>query len=159
MPKAPASFVVRIKPAKGKAPRRFTYGGIRFDESRGWYRVDASVAEYLRDVKVSHERDESGLLFEVCTQAEAEAIDKRETAARMRDGKAEAKKPIASTANSKEPVETRDGAKTRRGGEGPLPELRGTGDLNDDDLKHGTSRAKSTKTGGRSMRAAAADEV
>lgn len=47
------TLLVRLKPydpRRGHVLRRFTYAGIKFQEERGWYRVERPVAEYLRAV-------------------------------------------------------------------------------------------------------------
>ena len=45
------TLLVRLKPydpRRGHVLRRYTYAGIKFQEERGWYRVERPVAEYLR---------------------------------------------------------------------------------------------------------------
>ena len=48
------TLLVRLKPydpRRGHVLRRYTYAGIKFQEERGWYRVERPVAEYLRAVR------------------------------------------------------------------------------------------------------------
>lgn len=73
---------VRLKPyepRRGHVLRRYSYGGIKFHEERGWYRVDKDVADYLRTVRQVHGDEFSALAFDVCTEAEAQAIEAAET--------------------------------------------------------------------------------
>jgi hypothetical protein len=55
--------------------RRYTYAGIKFHEERGWYRVEKPVAEYLRAVREVPSDRYAPLAFDVCTEAEAKALD------------------------------------------------------------------------------------
>jgi hypothetical protein len=75
------TFLVRLKaydPRRGHVLRRFTYRGIKFHEERGWYRVDKSVADYLRGVRQRTGDEHSPLAFDVCTEEEAKGLDTRE---------------------------------------------------------------------------------
>ncbi len=75
------TMLVRLKPynkKKGNVLRRYTYRGIRFQESRGWYRVTHEVADYLQKVHQISSDEDSPLAFDVCTEDDAKAIDKRE---------------------------------------------------------------------------------
>lgn len=75
---------VRLKvhnPKKGHVLRRYTVGGIRFQAGRGWYKVDAEMAAYLEAVHQLPEDEDSPLAFDVCTEAEARAIDAQEARA------------------------------------------------------------------------------
>ena len=75
------TLLVRLKqhdPRRGHVLRRFTYRGIKFHEERGWYRVDKEVAEYLRGVRQVASDEHSLLAFDVCTDAEAKALDDKE---------------------------------------------------------------------------------
>ena len=45
------TLLVRLKPydpRRGCVLRRFTFAGIRFQDERGWYRVEKRIGEYLR---------------------------------------------------------------------------------------------------------------
>lgn len=72
------TLLVRLKPYDprlGCVLRRFTYRGIKFHDERGWYRVDKEVAEYLRGVRQVPGDKHAPLAFDVCTEAEAQALD------------------------------------------------------------------------------------
>ncbi len=75
------TMLVRLKPyeaRRGHVLRRFTYLGIKFQEERGWYRVEKAVAEYLRTVHQLPGDKHSPLAFDVCTEAEAKALEASE---------------------------------------------------------------------------------
>jgi hypothetical protein len=59
--------------------RRYTYAGIKFQEERGWYRVERPVAEYLRAVREVPSDRYAPLAFDVCTETEARALDATES--------------------------------------------------------------------------------
>ena len=61
--------------------RRYTYAGIKFQEERGWYRVEKPVAEYLRAVREVPSDRHSPPAFDVCTEAEAKVLESTETEA------------------------------------------------------------------------------
>ena len=72
------TLLVRLKsydPRRGNVLRRYTYGGIKFQPERGWYRVETPVADYLRAVRQQPSDPYSPLAFDVCTDAEAKALD------------------------------------------------------------------------------------
>lgn len=76
------TFLVRLKPyepRRGHVLRRYTYCGIKFHEERGWYRVEAPVAEYLRAVHQIPSDEFSPLAFDVCTEAEARVLEATQT--------------------------------------------------------------------------------
>ena len=76
------TLLVRLKPfdpRRGQVLRRYTYAGIKFQEERGWYRVERSVAEYLRAIREVPTDRYSPLAFDVCTEAEAKAIEEGES--------------------------------------------------------------------------------
>jgi hypothetical protein len=76
------TLLVRLKPydpRRGNLLRHYTYAGIKFQEERGWYRVDKSVAEYLRRVHQQPSDPHSALAFDVCTDAEAKTLEATET--------------------------------------------------------------------------------
>jgi hypothetical protein len=78
------TLLVRLKPydpRRGHVLRRYTYAGIKFQEERGWYRVEKVVAEYLRNVREVPSDRYSPLAFDVCTEAEAKALEAAETEA------------------------------------------------------------------------------
>lgn len=73
--------LVRLKPynkKKGHLLQRYTYRGIRFQGSRGWYRVSGDVAGYLKRVFQVPGDADSPPAFDVCTESEAKEIDKLE---------------------------------------------------------------------------------
>ena len=75
------TLLVRLKPhdpRRGHVLRRYTYRGIKFQEERGWYRVDKAVADYLRDVRQSASNPHAPLAFDICTPDEAKALDSEE---------------------------------------------------------------------------------
>lgn len=72
------SYLVRLKAydaRRGHVLRRYTYAGIKFQEERGWYRVEKPVADYLRAVHQLPGDTYSPLAFDVCTEAEAKSLD------------------------------------------------------------------------------------
>ncbi len=74
---------VRLKPfdpRKRHLLRTYMHGPTRqsFDEARGWYSVDQSLATYLAAVRQVESDPDSPLAFDVCTFEEAQAIDARE---------------------------------------------------------------------------------
>ena len=73
--------LVRLKrhdPRRGFVLRRYTYAGIKFQEDRGWVRVEAAVGEYLKSARQAQEDPHSPLAFDVCTDEEARALDTAE---------------------------------------------------------------------------------
>jgi hypothetical protein len=77
------TLLVRLKsydPRRGQVLRRYTYDGIKFQPERGWYRVERSVADYLRTVRQQPSDQFSPLAFDVCTDAEAKALEAAEAA-------------------------------------------------------------------------------
>ena len=71
------TLLVRLKPydpRRGHVLRRYTYAGIKFQEERGWYRVEKAVAEYLRGVRETPTDRYSPLAFDVCTEDEAQRV-------------------------------------------------------------------------------------
>jgi len=78
---ATETMLVRLKPhnkKKGHVLRRYTYRGIRFQESRGWTRVRKDIADYLATVHQIPGDEDSPLAFDVHSESEAKAIDKKE---------------------------------------------------------------------------------
>jgi hypothetical protein len=74
---------VRLKPfdpRKRHLLRTYMHGPTRqsFDEARGWYSVDEPLAAYLAKVHQVESDPESPSAFDVCSFAEAQAIDARE---------------------------------------------------------------------------------
>ena len=76
------TLLVRLKsydPRRGNVLRRYTYDGIKYQPERGWYRVEKSVANYLRSVRQQPLDQYSPLAFDVCTDEEAKALETVET--------------------------------------------------------------------------------
>jgi len=76
------TLLVRLKPydpRRGQVLRRYTYAGIKFQEERAWYRVEVAVAEHLRSVRQVPTDEHSPLAFDVCTEAEAKALEAKES--------------------------------------------------------------------------------
>jgi hypothetical protein len=77
------TLFVRLKPhdpRRGHLLRRYTFSGIKFQEDHGWYRVPEDVAQRLREVRQQPLDRFSPPAFDVCTEAEAKAIDDTEQA-------------------------------------------------------------------------------
>lgn len=75
------TMLVRLKShdsRRGQVLRRYTYQGIRFQEERGWYRVEKPVAEYLRTVRQQAGDPYSPPAFDVCSDEEAKTMDTQE---------------------------------------------------------------------------------
>lgn len=144
--------LVRIKPynkKSGHVLRSYTYQGMKFQVERGWYKVDLEMAEYLAEVRSEPENETSPMGFDVCTEAEAKALDKREYDAKVRNGQIDPEHAPRVQA----PRDVTAGAKadpTRK----PEPVRIEGGDLQPEDLAEGTSRARKGTGRGRSMRAA-----
>jgi len=92
--------LVRLKPydpKRGHVLRRYTAFGVRFDESRGWYRVSDEVAAYLASVHEQPGLDYTPLAFDVCTEEEALAVEAREK--KEQEERAVASAPNVATAH------------------------------------------------------------
>jgi hypothetical protein len=75
------TLLVRLKdynPRAGFHKKRFVAFGLLFTAGSGWYEVPKDVAEYLRTVREHDMLPDSPLAFDVCTEAEAKAIEERE---------------------------------------------------------------------------------
>lgn len=108
-----SSLLVRLKsydPRRGVVLRRFTYKGIKFQEERGWYRVEPEIAAYLRGVRQSAGDDSSPLAFDVCTLEEAQRLDKESEAGGRRKATEAVSQEEAQTSRQTEP---RRGAKSK----------------------------------------------
>jgi hypothetical protein len=81
------TMMVRLKsydPARGIVMRRYTYAGIKFQPERGWYRVEKSVAEYLKNIRQDPADPHTPLAFDVMTDDEARALESREQQSQRR---------------------------------------------------------------------------
>ena len=77
------TLLVRLKafdPRQRHTLRRFTYRGIVFAEERGWCRVEADVAAYLRGVRQAPDDPHAPAAFDVCSEEEARRLDAAEDA-------------------------------------------------------------------------------
>jgi hypothetical protein len=75
------TMLVRLKPYDPRRKfvlRRYVYAGIHFLVTRGWERVPKNVADYLRAVRQMEFDPYSPPAFDVCTEGEAAALEKRE---------------------------------------------------------------------------------
>jgi len=75
------TILVRLKPYDPRRKfvlRRYVYAGIHFLVTRGWERVPKVIGDYLRDVRQKEFDPYSPPAFDVCTEAEAAALEKRE---------------------------------------------------------------------------------
>lgn len=84
----------RLKPYDGKrhVRRSYTVFGIKFVENRGWYKVDEPVAAYLATVRQVDSDPDSNPAFDLCSEAEAKAIDNKERLKAIRRPVEEAEK-------------------------------------------------------------------
>lgn len=92
---------VRLKPydkAKGHILRRFNFQGKLFIVEKGWYTVDDSLAEELKQVHSIPDNENSPLAFDICTAAEAKKLDELEQ-----------KRKLSQGANASEPVDLTEG--------------------------------------------------
>ena len=65
-------------PKLGCVLRRYTYRGIKFQEDRGWLRVDEETAKYLEGVRQVPGDAHTPRAFDVCTDEEAKKLEERE---------------------------------------------------------------------------------
>lgn len=76
------TLLVRLKPydkRRGQLLRSYSFSGIRFDASCGWYRVEKPVGDYLREVFEQPGDPYTPKAFYVCaTEDEARTIDAAE---------------------------------------------------------------------------------
>jgi hypothetical protein len=76
-------MLVRLKPYDPKrrhVMQSYTHApsGLRFEAARGWYKVDASIAAYLKTVAQIENDPDSPLAFDVMTDDQALEVDERE---------------------------------------------------------------------------------
>lgn len=78
----PSLWYVRVKPydpKKGHHVQRYTFRSVVYREDRGWYTIaDEKLAQRLKKIRQDSENSNSPRVFDVCTRAEALAIQKRE---------------------------------------------------------------------------------
>lgn len=85
------SKLVRLKPynpKRGHNLRKYTHSptGKKFEEPLGWYRVEDTLAVYLATVKQNPTDSDSPDAFDVVSEDEAKAIDKREAKEKDKKG-------------------------------------------------------------------------
>ncbi|HEU4406971.1 MAG TPA: hypothetical protein VFS43_17010 [Polyangiaceae bacterium] len=81
------TLFVRLRPfdpRRRQTLRRYTYRGIVFAEDRGWCRVEADVAAYLRGVRQAPDDPHAPAAFDVCTEEEARRLDAEDEAGSRR---------------------------------------------------------------------------
>jgi hypothetical protein len=91
------TMLVRLRPfdpRRGHVLRRYTYRGVKYVPERGWYRVTADVAAYLRTVRQDAGNPHSPPAFDVGTDEEARALEAAEAA---KDAKQPASDPVDTT--------------------------------------------------------------
>lgn len=89
------ALLARLKPynvRKGHTTRIYSIDGTRFYEERGWYEVSDDLGDKLRDLHQDHYDLDSPDLFDVCTQEEAEELERRE--AKQVEVKSTARRPV-----------------------------------------------------------------
>lgn len=75
------ALLARLKPyneRKGHLTRTYMIDGARFFVDRGWYQVSEDLGAKLRTLHQDHYDEDSPLLFDVCTPAEAEKLERAE---------------------------------------------------------------------------------
>lgn len=89
-------MLVRLKPYEPKRRhviQSYTHApsGLQFLAARGWYRVDASLAAYLKTVPQIENDPDSPMAFDVVTEDQGKQLDERE--ARSKEQRASASNP------------------------------------------------------------------
>lgn len=111
------TYLVRLKPhdpRRGFVLHRYTFRGIKFHDERGWYKVDKTVADYLRTVRQVPDDQHAPLAFDVCTEDEAKSLDAREkeAAANRKNATDDIKVSVARDTNAVTTKDLSDGAAT-----------------------------------------------
>ncbi len=73
--------LARLKPCdpkRGFVLKRYSYRGIKFQEDRGWLRVDLETATYLEGLHQIAGDPHSPAAFDVCTDEEARKLEQQE---------------------------------------------------------------------------------
>jgi hypothetical protein len=115
------TLLARIKPRDphhGHVLRRFVYRGIRFEEGKGWYEVSAEVGAHLRGVRQRAHDPQAALAFDVCSAAEAKAIEERETEKQKPARPADRARPTAPREGSVPPPVPEAALEGKAGGDG-----------------------------------------
>jgi hypothetical protein len=87
--RASATLLVRLKPydkRRRHVMRVYVHGpsSKKFEERKGWYKVDSELAEYLAEIPQIEGDEDAPRAFDVATPAEAAKIDERERKVRER---------------------------------------------------------------------------
>lgn len=109
---ATETMLIRLKPfnrKKGHVLRRYTYRGLRFQESRGWTRVRQDIADYLEKVHQIPGDEDSPLAFDVHSESEAKAVDKKEAEDARARTPAESATEVAEARDEPEPPPADEG--------------------------------------------------
>lgn len=108
-------LLVRLKsydPRRGHVLRCYCYSGLKFNDRHGWYRVSTEIGSYLRGVHQASHDPNSPLAFDVCTEAEAVALDAKEVEVNARRTPAQAtpaeSRPRPSAPEARRPGERRE---------------------------------------------------
>jgi hypothetical protein len=85
----PNTRLVRLKPydrRRRHVMRVYVHGptGKKFEERKGWYKVDASLAKYLGTVQQIEGDEDAPFAFDVCSAEEAKRLDERERRVRVK---------------------------------------------------------------------------
>ncbi len=110
------TLFVRLKnydPRRGHVLQRYTYKGIKFQAGKGWYRASEEVGEYLRNVLQRADDPHSLLAFDVCTEAEARARDKKEAEDKQPDRPADNAR-VAVARDEQPPAQSKKRSKSSR---------------------------------------------
>jgi hypothetical protein len=119
--------LVRLKPydkRRRHVMKVYVHGptGKKFEERKGWYKVDVELARYLGGVQEIEGDEYAPLAFDICTQEEAKRIDDTERRVRERRAQSDEANDLTtsdlrgSRRHSMEPNEAHgDRGATRRG--------------------------------------------
>lgn len=88
-PKASPTLLVRLKPydkRRRHVMKIYVHGpsSKKFEERKGWYKVDEELANYLAEIPQIEGDEDSPRAFDVVTASEAAKIDERERKVRER---------------------------------------------------------------------------
>lgn len=116
------SKLIRLRPLdakKGHVIRRYTAFSMTFEEAKGWYRVSDEVAAYLQTVHQVPNDEDTPLAFDVCTEAEAKALElaekkKAEERARAAEPNVAMPRDVSSVGVATEAGDTRTAGRRQR---------------------------------------------
>jgi hypothetical protein len=89
------TMLARLKPynkKRGHLLRILNYRGIKFEATKGWYKVDDATAAFIASVHQDQNDNESPLAFDVMSQDDARNMETAE--AKQKEEKAKASDPI-----------------------------------------------------------------